>query len=387
MNINIPEKVKKITNELTEAGFEAYIVGGCVRDAILGVEPSDWDICTSAKPADIKKCFAAYKTVDTGIKHGTVTVIIDHEPFEVTTYRIDGLYTDGRHPDSVTFTSEIKDDLSRRDFTINAMAYNRFAGLVDPFGGMADLANRAIKCVGEPKARFDEDALRILRALRFASVLGFEIEKETDMSVRKFSKLVQFVSKERVNVEFSKLLLGDHAKRILTDYRDEMMEATGLELPMESMLGKMDTMPKDLPARLALLFPANVMSCLKVLKYDNATIRKAVAIDELTAHPLPTDETAVKRMLKKGGPEAVRGAFAVCEAFYVDTSEATAMLDHILETGECYSLEQLAVSGEDLMDAGVAEGPQLGAKLNELLDAVIDGKVENDVESLMRFCK
>lgn len=376
----MPEYVKRIIKTLEDRGYEAYIVGGCVRDGMLGREPEDWDVCTSATPEEIKESFSDVKTVDTGIRHGTVTVVIDHEPVEVTTYREDGIYSDGRHPDKVRFTKDLTGDLARRDFTINAMAYGP-EGVIDPFGGLADLTNGVIRCVGDPVKRFQEDALRILRAVRFASVLGFEIEKSTEAAISRFAGIVRYVSTERINMEFSKLILGKNAGRILSQYREEIMEATGPELPLPTMLAKIDLLPAELPVRLVLLYPANLKDCLKGLKYDNATIKKAAAIDALAGEPLPFDEVSMKKLLRKGGPEAVRGSLEICRTFDVDTSDARAMLEDILDSGQCYSLEQLAVTGADL---NVAPGPAVGRVLNGLLDAVIEGRVENDKEKLLK---
>jgi tRNA nucleotidyltransferase (CCA-adding enzyme) len=383
MKIEIPEKVNKVIETLEAAGYQGYVVGGCVRDIILGREPLDWDVCTTAKPEEIKMCFQQYKTIDTGIKHGTVTVVVEHEPIEVTTFRTDGAYTDGRHPDKVEFTKSLDSDLSRRDFTMNAIAYGT-KGLIDPFGGLADIANGIIRCVGNPRKRFQEDSLRVLRAYRFASVLGFEIEKTTAEAMRSFADVVKFVSTERINIEFSKLILGDFAGKVLSLYREEIMAATGPELPLESMLVKIDELPKELPVRLVLLYPANLVDCLKGLKYDNATIKKARAIDVLTTEPLPFDLAGMKQLLRKGGPEAVGGSLEICQTFDVDTTDAEAMMDEILESGQCYSLEQLAVKGDDL---DMKPSPEIGRILEELLDAVIEGRVANRRADLIEFAK
>ena len=208
LKFNLPEFVKKALIRTNEAGEEAFIVGGCVRDILMGKTPHDWDITTSAKPEKTKEIFSSFKTVDTGLKHGTVLVLIDGEPLEITTYRIDGEYTDCRHPDSVSFTSDIENDLSRRDFTVNAMAYNDEKGLVDLFGGEDDIRNKIIRCVGDADKRFNEDALRIMRALRFSSTLGFTIESETKKAILKNRELLNNVAKERISTELLKLLCG-----------------------------------------------------------------------------------------------------------------------------------------------------------------------------------
>ena len=206
--IELPERVKEILDTIMEAGYEAYAVGGCIRDSILGRKPNDWDITTSASPYEIKELFR--RTVDTGIQHGTVTVMMDKEGFEVTTYRIDGDYKDGRHPSEVTFTASLKEDLRRRDFTINAMAYNEQNGLVDIFGGMQDIADGVIRCVGEPRERFSEDALRIMRAVRFSAQLGYQIEEKTKAAIEELAPTLKKISAERIQVELVKLLTSDH---------------------------------------------------------------------------------------------------------------------------------------------------------------------------------
>jgi len=218
--IKIPFEVETAINMLNNNGFESYVVGGCVRDSILGIEPSDWDITTDAQPNDIIKCFDRYKVIETGIKHGTVSVIIDDIILEITTYRIDGEYKNNRRPESVQFTANIANDLERRDFTINAMAYNYENGLVDLYGGVNDVDLKLIKCVGKPDKRFNEDGLRILRALRFAAVLGFEIESSTATSIHKNKKLLNNISAERITVELNKLITGFNFKNILDEYRD-----------------------------------------------------------------------------------------------------------------------------------------------------------------------
>ena len=224
MTMDMPKNVDTAINLLQSAGFEAYAVGGCVRDSLLGKTPNDWDITTSAKPENMKSVFADFHCIDTGIKHGTVTVVIDGEPLEITTFRLDGEYEDNRHPKSVTFTSNLGADLGRRDFTVNAMAYSKMTGTVDLFGGQNDLKNKIIRCVGDPDRRFNEDALRILRALRFASALDFEIEEKTAQSLLKNCALLGNISEERIAKELLKLVCGKGAKRILTDFAPVLFE-------------------------------------------------------------------------------------------------------------------------------------------------------------------
>lgn len=218
--MTIPQDALTILQRLNDAGEEAYVVGGCVRDALLGVTPKDWDICTSARPEEMQRIFSGMHVVETGLKHGTLTVVLHHTPYEVTTFRVDGAYTDHRHPDGVTFVTDVTMDLARRDFTVNAMAYHPVRGLVDAFGGREDLARRLIRCVGRPEARFEEDALRILRALRFASVYDFDIDPETASAIHALYPTMAQVAAERIRVELSKLLCGKGVGRILRDYSD-----------------------------------------------------------------------------------------------------------------------------------------------------------------------
>ena len=218
--MQINKNAEKLIRQLNNQGYEAFIVGGCVRDYLLGLTPHDTDICTNALPEQTKKCFEAYHTFDTGIKHGTISVVCGGEVYEITTYRIDGDYSDNRHPDSVSFTRNINEDLQRRDFTVNAMAYNAEYGLVDPYGGKNDLKDKIIRCVGNPDTRFNEDALRILRALRFASVYGFSIEENTSKSIFKNADLLKNIATERVTSEFLKLICGKDAVKILDAYRE-----------------------------------------------------------------------------------------------------------------------------------------------------------------------
>ena len=409
MRIQIPEKVNYVLRTLCEHGYEAFVVGGCVRDSLLNKTPADWDITTSAYPEEVKACFP--HTADTGIQHGTVSVIVEHEPVEVTTYRVDGTYSDGRHPDSVRFTRSLEEDLARRDFTINAMAYNEESGLQDPCGGRTDLRNGVIRCVGAPEQRFNEDALRILRALRFASVLGFSVEQNTESAIYDLADRVRLVALERINVEFTKLILGQCADLVLTRYRGVLSRATGLRIPA---VNDLDRLPASVPVRLASIADADP----KLLKYDNRTVRlvsdirnallalgdfsggykensadgtagdKGNSTDALGAGravPLYKKENRsgegteparvqLRRLLRMFGEDAVRGALEI-------RGDGTALLERILTDGDCFSLRQLAVTGRDL---GLPPGPKVGKRLNRLLDAVIEGELPNERELLLR---
>lgn len=372
MKIQIPEYVNQVLAALARAGWEGYIVGGCVRDICLSRIPSDWDVCTPARPQQIKEALKDFRTIDTGIQHGTVTALSDGKPVEITACRVDGNYSDGRHPDSVTFTDDVTEDLARRDFTINAMAYSEARGLVDPFGGRADLAAGIIRCVGDPAQRFTEDALRIMRALRFASVLGFAIEEETERAVRELAGTVRRVATERIQVELSKLLTGSYVNRILTAYRETISACIGQNLPAVTDL---ERLPDALPVRLAALQPLD----LKALKYDNKTIALAYGIAEAAASMQDAEpgRRELLLLLRDLGQDAVRGGLAL--RGYDDR-----LLSEILESGACYSLRQLAVSGRDL--TGLS-GPEIGETLQALLLAVILGLVPNEREPLLSYVK
>ncbi len=398
MGIQVPEKVNYVLRTLHEHGHEAFVVGGCVRDSLLNKTPADWDVTTSAMPSEVKECFA--HTADTGIQHGTVSVIVEHEPVEVTTYRVDGTYSDGRHPDTVRFTRSLEEDLARRDFTINAMAYNEETGLQDPCGGRTDLRNGVIRCVGAPEQRFSEDALRILRALRFASVLGFSVEQNTESAIYDLADRVRMVAVERINAEFSRLILGQRADLVLTRYRGVLSRATGLRIPA---VNDLDRLPASVPVRLASIADADP----KLLKYDNRTVRLVrdircalLALEEFyggsgensagacgagRAVPLYKKENQsgegteparvqLRRLLRMFGGDAVRGALEI-------RGDGTALLERILTDGDCFSLKQLAVTGCDL---GLPPGPEVGKRLNRLLDAVIEGELPNERELLLR---
>lgn len=369
----IPSAVREVLARLCDRGYEAFVVGGCVRDLLMGKTPADWDVCTSAKPAEIKACFEEYKTIDTGIKHGTVTVICQDEPVEVTTYRIDGDYNDGRHPDAVTFTSKIEEDLARRDFTVNAMAYSPERDLVDVFGGRQDIETKRLRCVGEPAKRFAEDALRIMRGLRFSAVLGFAPEEETAAAMKSCCSLVDKVSRERVNVELSKLLLGFDTDRVLADYGALLRSVIdGLQPAAVSHL------PENLSIRLAAVFPENTEQYLRQLKYSNQIVREASAVSRLAAggEP-PRDAVKIKKILAAEG-EAVTG-------LYFAMFGETAALEKVLDSGSCFSLEHLAVSGDDLIEAGVPAGRAVGEMLSDLLALVIEEKLDNDRAVLLQY--
>lgn len=435
MKIQLPEKVKVIIQTLEAAGYEAYAVGGCVRDSVLGRIPADWDITTSALPEQVKELF--HRTIDTGIEHGTVTVMMDKEGFEVTTYRIDGEYRDHRHPEQVNFTGELKEDLRRRDFTINAMAYNDRCGMVDAFGGIEDLKHGVIRCVGVAGERFEEDALRILRAVRFAAQLGFEIEKETADAARALAGNLKDISAERIQTELVKLLVSPHPEMLRTAYElgitrvvlpefDVMME-TPQHHPHhmysvgEHTLKALEFTDPEKVLRLSVLFHdfgkpqtrttvdgvdhfhghANVSAqetvrIMRRLKFDNATmdqVKRIVLYHD--ARPQP-DERQIRRLLHRAGEDIFPGLFQVMGADILAQSEyrkieklvnlerVHQVYDEILKRKDCISLKNLQVTGKDLIAAGMEPGKKIGEILNQMLEDVLETPEHNEREYLLK---
>lgn len=435
MTMDMPKNVDTAINLLQSAGFEAYAVGGCVRDSLLGKTPNDWDITTSAKPEDMKSVFADFHCIDTGIKHGTVTVVIDGEPLEITTFRLDGEYEDNRHPKSVTFTSNLGADLGRRDFTVNAMAYSKMTGTVDLFGGQNDLKNKIIRCVGDPDRRFNEDALRILRALRFASALDFEIEENTAQSLLKNCALLGNISEERIAKELLKLVCGKGAKRILTDFAPVLFEILPELQPMyknshdnphhcydiyEHTLIAVESIDPEPTLRFAML----LHDCGKpaVKKFDENSVAHFYGHQRISAEisaqilarlkvsnkfrdeilflvsnhdrwELYENTEKMPRYLSKFGLDGVLKLLKVMRADVLAQSpEYRYRLDQIADAEEiaknlaaqkpCLSLSELQINGRTLMDIGIPQGRKLGAVLAQLLDEVIDGVTKNTQEAL-----
>lgn len=391
--MRLPETVRDILNKLETAGFQAYAVGGCVRDSILGKEPDDWDLTTDARPEEVKALFP--RTVDTGLQHGTVTVLLGGEGYEVTTYRIDGSYSDGRHPDSICFTPSLAEDLKRRDFTINAMAVSERGELVDLFGGQEDLARGCIRCVGDPYARFREDALRMLRAVRFAAQLNFEIEAETFKALTELSPNLARVSKERILAELTKLLLSNHPEKL------ELLYVAGLAPEMAAHFPgvHLDSRAARLPRCKALRFaaageritPEALGKLLTELKSDRATRDRAVLLLTAVHKPLPESETEVRRCLSDIGHDAFTELLLLKEAGY-GSEESTggveqrteriaklrALRQEIAERGDCLEIRGLALGGAELLALGIPKGPALGACLRALLNTVLEDPARND---------
>ncbi len=379
MKINIPQNIITALGLLEEAGFEAYAVGGCVRDSLLGKEPYDWDVCTSAKPEQTMAVFSQFRTVPTGIKHGTVTVIID-EPIEITTFRIDGEYLDNRRPSGVKFTGRLEDDLCRRDFTVNAMAADKSGSVFDFFGGKNDLEKKILRCVGEPEKRFEEDALRIMRALRFSATLGFEIEEKTAKAIAAKKHLLKNIAAERITAEFSKLLLGDYL-----DFAENFSSVFAEFLPDASSFEVLQNAPKELSVRLALLLKdsAEAEKSLRTLRLPNSVSNAALALINAKETALCAERPAIKRLLNKLGIESTKRLIEFKAAFEKTEKEKLfEIIEEIEKSNECYTLSRLAVNGRDLSAIGIPD-KKIGKALHFLLEMVMDGKVENKKENLI----
>ena len=393
MIINIPKEVETALNTLHANGYEAYIVGGCVRDSIMGIIPSDWDIATSAKPEEVLLCFNDRRTIETGIKHGTVTVIINKMQIEITTYRIDGEYSDNRRPDDVLFTDKIEFDLKRRDFTINSLAYNK-NGIIDLFGGLNDINNKIVKCVGDADERFNEDGLRILRALRFASVLTFYIEENTSDSIHRNKNLLNNISMERINIEFNKMIMGRNFQNILLEYREviEVFLPEIRDLTKEELEHRFNAMKvlNSLTLRLS-VFLHKINSTDKILmnlKYDNKTVKTVKILAENIDEKIYPDPVNIKRWLNKINYANLNYLIKIKKALfdseYEELTKSEMIMKEIIAAKQCYSLKTLAINGQDLIDAGMPKGKNIGILLNKVLNEVIEGNIDNKKDILLQ---
>lgn len=405
--MDLPEGARKIIDTLEKAGFEAYAVGGCVRDSLLGRVPDDWDITTSALPGQVKGLFR--RTVDTGIKHGTVTVLEDREGYEVTTYRIDGDYEDGRHPKEVAFTRNLKEDLLRRDFTINAMAYSPSKGLVDIFGGMEDMETGVIRCVGNPTARFGEDALRILRAVRFSAQLGFEIEPETRKAMRELAPTLEKISEERIQAELNKLLCSGQPGKIMLAYEAGI---TKIVLPEFDRLTDAErafvVQMSGLVARDHILRWTALLWCmdedaakqiLKRLKFDNHTTNTVTHLIHFREEEPEMQMEAVRRSVCGIGEAYYPMLLVLKEAELAAGGEPEdgeklqrfsyrkKAFEVILRQDQCVSLKQLKINGKELMALGIPQGTQVGEMLAWLLSQVLVHPEWNEKERLFAMAK
>ncbi len=435
--IELPRKVQYIIETIQKAGWDAYAVGGCVRDSMLGRVPNDWDITTAARPEEIKGLFR--HTVDTGIQHGTVTVLVDREGFEVTTYRIDGEYEDGRHPKNVSFTDSLTEDLRRRDFTINAMAYNEEKGLVDIFGGRQDLEEGIIRCVGRAEERFEEDALRMLRAIRFSAQLGYRIEDKTKEAISRLSFTLSRISAERIQAELVKLLVSPHPEYLKIAYDTGVTSVffpewdRAMQTPQnhphhcygvgEHILHSLPEVPAQKVLRLAMLLhdiakpdtmevdgngvthfhghaqkgEAMSKEILRRLKFDNDTINKVSRLVRYHdyGNGAAPDKKWVRRAVNKIGEDLfplllmVKRADILAQSDYLrqeklhNLEEWKRCYEEILSQGECVSLKTLAVSGRDLLAAGLPSGRKVGEVLELLLEEVLEEPEKNTRDYLL----
>lgn len=437
IKIPIPKQAEKAINIIESNGFEAYAVGGCVRDSIMGKKPADWDICTNCKPQKLKSIFCKYKIVETGIKHGTITVIIDDTPLEITTFRHDSDYSDHRHPIGVEYVSSINDDLSRRDFTINAMAYNKKIGLIDNFGGLNDIKNKIIRCVGNPKLRFQEDALRILRAVRFSSTLGFSLEEKTKSALFEKMKLIEFVSKERTRDEFLKLLTGDNVLSVLLKYKElffliipelrvcdltpqntqhhcynvyeHIVHSVANINPIPRLrmtmllhdIGKPETIKTDeygishfkthpyIGSKMAKII-------LRRLKFSNSDTKYICELIAEHDNRFPPQEKSVKKFLSQYGEYffedyiKIRLADIFAQSKYMRDEKLNIIInvkiigENIINSSSPLKIKDLDINGNDLLKIGL-RGKQIGEMLDKILELVLDNKLQNIKSELIKF--
>ncbi|MBQ6935666.1 MAG: CCA tRNA nucleotidyltransferase [Clostridia bacterium] len=436
MRIEIPEKINAIITHYEKNGYEAYCVGGSIRDSVMGISIGDWDITTSALPTETKELFKNEKIVETGIKHGTVSIIKDHEAIEVTTFRIDGEYSDNRHPENVSFTRSLKEDLKRRDFTVNALAYSHSSGIIDLYGGLSDIEKKVIRTVGNPQERFNEDGLRIMRALRFASTLGFTIEEETKKAIHKQKHLLKNISVERISVELNKLLLGNNVFNILTEFADVFAVIIPEIEPCIDFkqYGKkhaydvwthichtVDTIPNNKILRITMLLhdlgkvPTHKLNengdstfknhalvggemareILTRLRFDKKTINRVSFLVSHHDFEPPATKIELKKKMKVLTPEDIRTLLTIKKSdrgalseSYRDISKESEQvlvwLNEIEEMGECVTIAQLKINGTDLIKFGL-KNEEIGKKLDYLLDCVIEEKVTNTKQALLSF--
>ena len=437
--ITIPDNIKSVIDKLIENGYEAYVVGGCVRDIIMGRTPNDWDVTTSAKPEDVKEIFE--KTVDTGIKHGTVTVLIDREPVEVTTYRIDGEYIDNRRPEEVYYTKDIEEDLKRRDFTMNAIGYNDIDGFVDLFDGKGDIERKIIRCVGDPNDRFNEDGLRMLRAIRFSAQLGFEIDNETFDAIAQNNTLIKNISAERIREELTKILVSDNPEKIMLLYDTKLMshilpefeKCIGFEQDnpyhiydvADHTIVAIKNIPNNAVLRWTMLlhdlgkpntktFDENGIGhfyshgrvseemankILNRLKFDNKSINKITRLIRVHDYRINKEEKSVRKAIAKIGDDIFLDLIKVQRADdsaknptvkegYVEKSyEIERIYYKIKEKQQCISKKDMKINGRDLIEIGITEGKQIGKMLDMLFKFVVEAPEMNDKDKLIKVVR
>ena len=436
MNIKLPNEVIYIIKTLESHGFDAYTVGGCVRDCVMGKIPTDWDICTVATPEQTIQSFEKHRIIKTGLKHGTITLLLDENSYEITTFRKDGKYKDNRRPEEVLFISGIEEDLKRRDFTINALAYHPDKGIIDCFGGIKDIENKKIRCVGNAENRFDEDALRIMRALRFSATLDFEIHDDTSKAIIDKRDLLKNIAVERIATELNKLLIGKNMQTVLLKYSavlaviiPEISDMIGFEQHSPNhyldvwghTVKSISYAPADTILRLTMLFhdmakpkcftfsdgkghfyghpkqsAEMAETILLRLKYDNSTIQTVSQLVTYHDTEIISEEKYVKRMLRKLGEENLRRlidakkADALAHAEEIVASklkkleEILDLTNKVIKDKQCFSLKDLLVTGNDLLSLGVSGGKEVGEMLAQLLNMVIDGELENSQSTLLQ---
>lgn len=438
MRFNIPNGARYILQALNSAGYEAYLVGGCVRDLLRRMEPHDWDICTSALPEETERCFAGQRIIETGVKHGTVTVLVEGEPFEITTYRTEGPYSDSRRPNFVRFVPNLEEDLARRDFTMNAIAMDLQGNFRAPYGGADDIKAGLIRCVGGPDRRFQEDGLRVIRALRFSAVLGYEIEEQTAQAAHENRAMLDRVAAERINTELCKLLVGQNAGNVLRQYSDVFCQFWPQLGPLvtleqhnpwhcwggwEHTIHALEAAPADLTLRLTMLLhdigkpvckstdeqgidhfyghPAvsaqMADQMLRALKFDNKTRERVVLLVERHDAQLPPRSQVIRRWLNRLGAETFFQLLEVKRADNMgqdsekvkdrlaELDEIKAKAEQMLAERQCLTLKDLAVDGRDVIAAGVEPGPEVGRVLERLLERVLNEEVSNKREALLKI--
>lgn len=438
MKFEIPDGARHILQTLNGAGYEAYLVGGCVRDLLRGVEPHDWDICTCALPEETEQCFTDRRVIETGLKHGTVTVLEEGEPYEITTYRTEGPYSDSRRPDFVRFVPDLNEDLARRDFTMNAIAMDLEGNLRDPYGGVDDIKAGLIRCVGGPDHRFQEDGLRVMRALRFAAVFGYDIGEQTAQAVHKNRAMLDRVAAERINAELCRLLVGKGAGNVLRQYPDVFCQFWPQLGPLvtleqnnpwhcwggwEHTIHAVEAAPADVTLRLTmLLHDIGKPACkstdekgidhfyghpavsaqladqmLRALKFDNKTRERVVLLVERHDAQLPPRSQVIRRWLNRLGPEAFFQLLEVKRADNMgqapekvqdrlaELNEIKAKAEQILGERQCLTLKDLAVDGRDVIAAGIEPGPEVGRVLEKLLEQVLSSELPNEREVLLEL--
>lgn len=433
----IPNSVQKMLARLRENGFAAYAVGGCVRDTLMGRVPEDWDICTAARPEEIAQCFSDHRVIETGLKHGTVTVLSEGTAYEITTFRREGTYLNHRKPEQVEFVSRLQEDLLRRDFTINAMAADETGNVTDLYGGKADLEKRILRCVGDPDARFQEDALRILRGLRFASQLGFTIEAETAAAIRRNQALLQYISGERIFREMSKLLMGDHAVPVLSEFAEVIavflpelkatfgfwqyspyhnmdvwehtLEALSKSKPILMVrwtlllhdIGKPAAFTRDQNGRghfvgHPLMGAEMAEGIMRRLHMDNETRKTICTLVKYHDYMAPASKKTARKWISLFGKQTLELLLEVkrCDVLaHVDAPACRQRYDNLMELKKliqtavaeenCFCVKDLAVNGNDLLTVGVPAGPEIGRQLELLLEDVLEERCENDREALL----